>query len=602
MKRDVMTQQMVLVFLILGVTGFLLVSDKLRVDIVAILVMVTLPWLGLVEPEEAFSGLASNAVVAVIAVMILGYGVDRSGAINRLVRPIASAARSDERRLIGLVTVTVGLISAFMQNIGAAALFLPAMLRISKSTGIPASCLLMPMGFAVILGGNLSMVGSTPLLILNDLLRQGGQYPFGLFSVTPVGIALLVAGVIYFLLFGRRLLPGSGEREKKSTSTQTKLIERWHLPTTIYHCAIPAKSPLVGRTRGDVRLRAKYHLNLLALAEGDDVLYAPWRHTPFAAGQRLALLGDRNDLTRFVTDYGLMYREDAKPFEDLETAGHAGFAELVIPVRAPLIGKTLREIALRKTYGVEPIMLLSGEREKRENFSDEPLQAGTALIVHGRWQRIRSMADNTNFVLITPVESAEATPKPRPVAALTCLAGAILLTLFGFPIALGLLTGALAMLLLRIVPIDEAYRAIDWRTVFLLAGLIPLGIAMDHTGAARYAAIQTMQILAGHSLLVLFVVGLLTTVLSLVISNVAATILLVPLAMVMADLIGINPRGLALLVAICASNSFLLPTHQVNALLISPGGYKTGDFMRTGGVLTIIYLVISVSFVYVFYM
>jgi len=597
-----MTLQMTLVFLILGVTVFFFVTDTLRMDIVAILVMVTLPWLGLVEPMEAFSGLASNAVVAVIAVMILGYGVDRSGAINRLVGPIVSAARSDEKRLIGLVTVTVGLISAFMQNIGAAALFLPAMLRISKSTGLPASRLLMPMGFAVILGGNLSMVGSTPLLILNDLLRQGGHHAFGLFSVTPVGILLLAAGVTYFLLFGNRILPDIRKRAKKPISTQLKLIERWHLPTTIYHCAIPAKSPLVGKTRGEVQMRARYRLNLLALAQGDDVLYAPWRHTPFAAGQRLAILGDRDDLNRFVTDYGLMYREDTAPFEALETAGHAGFAELVIPVRAPLIGKTLRQISLRKTYGVEPIMLLSGEREERENFSDEPLQAGTALIVHGRWQEIKTMADRTNFVLVTPVEAAEAVPKPRPATALACFAGTILLTLSGLPIALGLLTGALAMIILRIVPIDEAYQAVDWRTVFLLAGLIPLGIAMDHTGAARYGAIQIMQFLeGGHTLLVLFVFGLLTTLLSLVISNVAATILLVPLAMVMADMTGISPRGLALLVAICASNSFLLPTHQVNVLLMSPGGYRTADFMRAGSGMTIIYLIISVFFVYVWY-
>jgi len=592
---------MALVFLILAVTMILFVSDKLRVDVVAILVMVTLPWLGLVEPEEAFSGLASNAVVAVIAVMILGYGVDRSGAINRLVQPIISAARSSEKRLIVLVTVTAGLISAFMQNIGVAALFLPAMLRISKSTGMPASRLLMPMGFAVILGGNISMVGSTPLLILNDLLRQGGHRAFGLFSVTPVGIALLAFGVVYFIIGGSRLFPGGGERTHKPVSMQLKLIERWHLPTTIYHCAIPAKSPLIGRTRGDVQLRAKYRLNLLALAEGDDVLYAPWRHTPFAPGQRLALLGDQNDLNRFVTDYNLMYREDTQPFEELETAGHAGFAELVIPVRAPLIGKTLREIATRKTYGVEPIMLLSGEREERENFSDEPLQAGTALIVHGRWERIRAMADNMNFVLTTPVEAADTAPKPRPIVALICFAGAILLTLFGFPIALGLLTGALAMILLRIVPINEAYRAVDWRTVFLLAGLIPLGIAMDHTGAARYAAIRMIDILAGHPIFILFVVGVLATLLSLVISNVAATILMVPLAMVMADLTGMNPQGLALLVAICASNSFLLPTHQVNALLISPGGYRNGDFIRAGSVMTVAYLVISVLFIFISY-
>ena len=597
-----MTMQMALVFLILGVTVVLFVTDTLRVDIVALLVMVTLPWLGLVKPAEAFSGLASNAVVAIIAVMILGYGVDRSGAINRLIQLIVSTARSDEKRLIGLVTVTVGLISAFMQNVGAAALFLPAMLRISKSTGMPASRLLMPMGFAVILGGNLSMVGSTPLLILNDLLRQGGYHAFGLFSVTPVGIILLAAGVTYFLLFGSQILPGLKERAKKPISRQMKLIETWHLPTTIYHCAIPAKSPLAGKTRGEVRMRAQYRLNLLALAQGDDVLYAPWRHTPFAAGQRLAILGDRKDLNRFVTDYGLMYREDTTPFEDLETAGHAGFAELVIPVRAPLIGKTLREIVLRKTYGVEPIMLLSGEREERENFSDEPLQPGTALIVHGRWQQIKAMADNTNFVLVTPVEATEASAKPRPITALVCFAGAIILALSGLPIALGLLTGALAMILLRIVPIDEAYRAVDWRTVFLLAGLIPLGIAMDHTGAARYVAIQIMQLLeGGHTISILFALGLIATLLSLVISNVAATVLLVPLAFVMADITGINPRGLALLVAICASNSFLLPTHQVNALLMSPGGYRTADFMRAGGPMTIIYLTISVFFVYLLY-
>ena len=232
-----MTLQMALVFLILGVTVILFVTDTLRVDIVAILVMVALPWLGLIEPAEAFSGLASNAVVAVIAVMILGYGVDRSGAINRLVQPIIAAARSDEKRLTVLVTVTVGLISAVMQNIGAAALFLPAMLRISKSTGIPASRLLMPMGFAVILGGNLSMVGSTPLLILNDLLRQGGHPEFGLFSVTPIGIVLLATGVIYFILLSSHILPGPKERAQKPVSMQVKLIERWHLPTTIYHCA-----------------------------------------------------------------------------------------------------------------------------------------------------------------------------------------------------------------------------------------------------------------------------------------------------------------------------------------------------------------------------
>jgi di/tricarboxylate transporter len=598
-----MTFQMVLVFCILIVTVFLIVSDMLRTDVVAILVMVTLPWLGLVKPAEAFSGLASNAVVAVISVMILGYGMDRTGAINRLIQPLLSAARSEEKRLIVFITITVGLVSAFIQNIGVAALFLPAALRMAKRTGIPSSRIMMPMGFAVILGGNLSMIGSTPLLILNDLLRHGGQRAFGLFSVTPAGIALLAAGILYFLFFGRFVLPAVQETSRKTISPQQQLIETWHLPTTIYQCAIPSKSPLVGKTREDVELWMKYRLNLLALAEGDDVLYAPWRHTPFAAGQRLALLGSQEDLSRFVKDYGLMYRQDKKAFEHLETAGHAGFAELIIPVRSPISGKSLRDIALRKNYGVEPIMLLSGEHEEREDFSDKNLQPGNAIIVHGRWQQIRAMADNINFVLITPTEGQEETERPRPLAASLCFAGAILLAVSGLPFALGLLTGALAMILLKIVRIDEAYRAIDWKTVFLLAGLIPLGIAMERTGASLYVATQMIHLLEGSPpVTVLFAIGLVATFLSLFISNVATTVLLVPLVMAMADFTVISARGLALLVALCASNAFILPTHQVNALLMSPGGYKPADFMRGGSILTIIYLVISVTFVYLLYL
>ncbi len=597
-----MTFEIALVFIILAVTVFLFVTEFLRVDIVAIGVMVCLPWLGLVKPAETFSGFASNAVVAIIAVMILGYGVDRSGAMNRIIQPIVSAAGSNQKRLIGLVSLTVGLISAFMQNIGAAALFLPAILRVAKSTGMPASRLLMPMGFAVILGGNLSMVGSTPLLILNDLLQQGGQQAFSLFSVTPAGIALLSAGLVYFLLFGKYVLPGAKEKEEKPVSIQQRLIDTWHLPTTIYQCVITSKSPLVGKTREEAELWTKHRLNLLALADGDDVLYAPWRHTPFAAGQRLALLGDQADLLHFVSEYELMFRKDIKLFEHLETAGHAGFAELLIPVRSPLTGKTLREIALRKTYAVEPIMLLSGEGEERGDFSDQALQPGNAIIVHGLWEQIKAMADNINFVLVTPVEAAEATGKSRPIAATLCFVGAIMLALTGFQISLGLLTGALAMILLGIVPIDEAYKAVNWRTVFLLAGLIPLGIAMDHTGAAAYIASQMLHLLEGtHAIVILFAVALLTTMFSLFMTNVAATVLLVPLVMIMGNVSGLDPRGLALLVALCASNTFILPTHQVNALIMSPGRYRTADFMRAGGVMTIIFIIISVIFIYLLY-
>lgn len=597
-----MTLEIALVLIVLAITIFLFVSELLRVDVIAIIVMISLPWLGLVKVSEAFSGFASNAVVACIAIMILGYGVDRSGAMNRVTESIVKIAGTDEKKLIGLVSVTVGSISAFMQNIGAAALFLPALLRISRATGMPISRILMPMGFAVILGGTATMVGSTPLLILNDLMKQGGQEAFGLFSVTPLGIVLLGSGTLYFLVFGKMILPRMKAKEDRVVSVQRKLVETWRLPTTIYKCIIPSKSPLVGKTREDVEIWTKYRLNLLALAEGDDVLYAPWRYTPFMAGQQLALLGDQTDLVRFVSDYDLMYKRDLRPFQDLERTERVGFAEFIIPVRSPVIGKTLSEIGIRKVYGVEPIMLLTGDREVRGDFSNHMLHAGSAIIVHGRWSQIMAMGDNNNFVLVTPVESKDIPEKSRPVIAMLCFTGAILLTLTGVQLSLGLLTGALAMIVFRIVPIQEAYRAVDWRTVFLLAGLIPLGIAMDHTGAAQFIATRMMQFLQGsHPIIILFSVGLLSTLCSLFMSNAAATVLLVPLVMVMGNISAIDPRGLALLVGVCASNSFMLPTHHVNALLMAPGGYHNADYIKAGGIMTILFLTVSVGFIYLFY-
>ncbi|HET57800.1 MAG TPA: SLC13 family permease [Deltaproteobacteria bacterium] len=598
-----MTVQIALFFLVLAAAVYLFVSEKLRVDVVAILVMVTLPWLGLVEPADAFSGLASNAVIALIAIMILGHGVDRSGALNWIINFIVSMTSDHRDRLVLFVTTTVGAVSAFMQNVGAAALFLPAVLKISRRTGMPASRLLMPMGFAAILGGNLTMVGSTPLLMLNDLLRHGGVSDFRLFSVAPVGVVLVVAGALYFFFFGRSVLPGVKKKKhlQPPMSIQQMLIERWRIPTTIYRCRIPKESPLAGKTREDSEMWTEYRVYLLALADGEDVLYAPWRHTPFAAGQVLTLLGEEPDLERFVNDFELMFKKEDRPFEQLEETDQVGFAEMVIPVESPCVGKTIRDISIRKTYGVEPIMLFSGDRKQRGDFSDEPLERGNVIIVHGRWRQIRAMADGIHFMLITPIELAHEVKHPRPAVALLCFVGAVALAASGVPIALGLLTGALAMILFRIVPVDEAYRAVDWKTIFLLAGLIPLGAAMNHTGASGLLASVMAGILEGAPPLAVFVsFGLLATLLGLFISNVAATIILVPLVIAVAAPLGVSPRALALLVALCSSNTFMLPTNQVNALVMSPGGYRNADYLRAGAAVTVFFLVTAVAFVYFF--
>lgn len=594
-----MSTEILLTFAVLGVTILLFVKEWLRVDVVALCVMLALPWLGLVEPSEALAGLSSNAVFSIIGVMILGCGVDRSGIMAKVTRPILRIAGSSERRLVSLVSAAVGGISAFMQNIGAAALFLPALLRIAKRTGLPESRLLMPVGFAAILGGTLTMVASGPLIILNDILRQGGQPAFGLFAVTPVGLTLLIAGILYFLILGPVVLPGrkGGDDE---TSPQQELVDTWDLAEQVTTATVTDQSHLIGKTVEEASLWATYGVNLLLLREDGDVQPAPWRQTRFVAGQELALLGPSDQVARFAADHG--FELDAETPEWFESfRGTGGFAEVVVVPRAPLAGKSIRDFGLRKSYSVEPVVLLSGAERQPADFSDKSLSVGDVLVVAGTWDHLRQLSRDPSFDVLTPIEGEESDPSKAITAAL-CFAGAIALAIAGFSLSISLMSGAMMMVLLRVLSIDDAYRAVDWRTVFLLAGLIPLGTAMDKSGAAAYVANGLTSLLAGSPTVVLMLaVGLLATLFSLFMSNVAATVLLVPLVIIVGEEAGVDGRALALLVAVCASNSFVLPTHQVNALFMSPGGYRNADYIRAGGIMSILFLVLAVGTVWLLF-
>ena len=596
-----MTYEIILTFVVLATTVLLFVSERLRVDVVALCVMLALPWLGLVEPREALAGLSSNAVVSIIGVMILGYGVDRSGVMARLIRPILSVAGANERRVVALVSGAVAALSAFMQNIGAAALFLPALLRISRRVGTPESRLLMPVGFAAILGGTLTMVASGPLIILNDLLKQGGLQPFGLFAVTPVGALLVAAGIVYFFALGPVVLParrGGGDER----GTQEQLVEAWELPRHYAVATVDRDSPVAGRSIDELDLWGAYGLNLLLLRDGVEAQRAPWRQTRLAPGQQLVLLGAPEAVERFATECRLsVTTELPDPIQAAMAPEVAGFAEVVVAPRALVAGKTLREIAFRKTYGAEPIVLLTGANRQPSDFSDKPLAVGDVLVVHASWEHLRQLARDPSFAVLTPIEGETSDPSKGALAGL-CFVAAIGLAIAGAPLSISLMSGAVAMVLLRVVPIDAAYRAVDWRTVFLLAGLIPLGTAMDKSGAAAYLANTLTTLLAnGSPLLLMLAIGLLATVFSLFMSNVAATVLLVPLVLLIGQDVGINGRALALLVAVCASNSFVLPTHQVNALFMSPGGYRNADYIRAGGIMSAVFLFIAVGAVWLIF-
>jgi len=595
-----MISQHFIMITILVVTVILFILNVFRIDLVAILCMLTLGWTGILKPFEAISGFSSNAVLAMMAVMVMGYGIFQTGVMERFSNWILKMVAHSKGKLILLVSLSVGLISAFMQNVGAAALFLPVILIIAKKENYSPSELIMPMSFAAILGGTLTMVASGPLIILNDLLRDSGLQPFGLFQVTPIGLILLITGILYFLFLGKFFLPSRG-REEKKLPEQKLLIDTWQLPYQVYHFIIPRKSALIGKTLENAHIWDQYHLNILSLSKEKEIVYAPWRETYFKAGQKLALLGKKENIQKFAQDFGSRLKEEWEEFQDFENLEKAGFVEVVVPPRSDFIGQSIRQLAIRKNFNVEPVMIFSQGREVKGDFSDRKMVIGDILIFHGLWKNLIRLKESNKVIVITSIKK-EREKKDKSWIALACFLGGIGLAIGGFPVSISLFSGAIAMVLTGVLTIEDFYSAIDWKVVFLIAGLIPLGIAMQKTGTAAVLAEKMILITQGsHPIFILFSIGVLSTLFSLFISNVASTVVLVPLMINLAELVQIDPRPLVLMVAVCSANSFVLPTHQVNAMLMTAGGYQNKDYLRVGGIMTLLFLLVVTIFFYLFY-
>ncbi len=595
-----LTGEMITVMAVLVAAVFLFIVEWVRVDVVAIIVMVTLPLLGLVSGDEAFMGLSSNAVISIIAVIIIGAGLDRTGIMNKVAKPITKLAGNSESRLIAFVSATVAVISSFMQNIGAVALFLPATQRVCKKVNIPPSRILIPMGFLGIIGGCLTLVGSSPLILLNDLMAPKGLKPFGLFDVTPIGIALVVAALIYFIMIGRFILPRSGQTESSQLIDFGKI---YYTADGLYELKVPEDFNS-DKTLDEMNIRSEYLVTVVAVAKHKEErkYFAPTRNMKLSPGDDIAVIGPIENVKRFAEDFGMKLKDKLETFEEELSTTSAGMVEAIVPPRSELEGQTLREIHFREKYQVNPVAIRRRDRIYYAGLSDLPLQAGDILLLQGLWEKFAILKDADILTFITPFE-AEVMKTHKAKAALVCFAIALVLVISGkVKLSVALMTGALGMILTGVLSIDEAYHAVDWRTVFLLGGLIPLGVAVEKTGTAAFIAKQVLGLLGDVSPLVLLtVIGILTSIFTLVVSNVGATVLLVPLAINMALGAGADPRMAALTVAVAASNTFVLPTHQVNAYIMGPGGYKTVDYIKAGSIMTVLYLVVMIGAMSLFY-
>ena len=621
------TYEMAVVIGLLGFTVLLFVSEVIRIDLAALLVLVLVGILSyapglerLADVTHLFDGFASNAVISIIAVMIVGAGLDRTGLMNKVAALILKHGGTQEARVLPIVSGTVGFISSFLQNVGAAALFLPVVSRISIRSGIPLGRLLMPMGFCAILGGTMTMVGSSPLILLNDLIQTANSglppelqmAPFSLFSVTPIGAALILTGIGYFLLLGRWVLPSTSSPVEVASGTGTaEYLERvYGLHASVFEVDVPEGSPLAGEILADIN--NENNLYIISTFYRGKASMIQILTAEIAVPCRLAIIGERQVVERFSQRYGLSIRPDLDVFVEEFAQTNAGVAELVIPPDSNLIGKSPRDLLLRKTYGLSLLAIHRGEETLSHVKTEEheptqiglvPFQAGDMLVAHTRWDNLLRLKRDRDFIVVT-ADFPQDDLRPHKVgwAILFFLVSLSLILFTDVRLSLCLLTGAVGMLLTRVLSIDEAYRSVGWNTVFLLASLIPLGQAVQNTGTAQWIAQQILLLLDGWPIWGIQAgVAILATAFSLVMSNVGATVLLVPLAVSIAVAAGANPAVFALTVAISTSNSFIIPTHQVNALIMGPAGYRVADFVKSGGIMTVLFLIVSLLVLNIIY-
>ncbi|MDB4410041.1 SLC13 family permease [Gammaproteobacteria bacterium] len=603
---------------ILLLTIYLFAFELVSVDVAAISIMVLLglsslfaPVMGLsqglVDNKHLFDGFSSNAVMSIIAVMIIGAGLDKTGVMSQVAAFILKVGGTTEKRIIPIISATVGFISSFMQNVGAAALFLPVVSRISARSGLPMSRLLMPMGFTAILGGTMTMVGSSPLILLNDLILTSNRAlpaeqkmdTWGLFSVTPIGLALVITGILYFVVAGRFVLP---KTRSESSTVGSDSMQYFHdvygVDYSLSELVVMDGSSLIGRQFDDVE--TEYRVRIIATkVQGDHNRIGPGalaRDVDIKGDMVLGVVADPQDLDRFVEHFDLKKRNRLRTFASDLSSSKAGIAEVVIPPGSNLIGKSARDVWMRKTYGMAMIGLHRNGKTLREgeDIRNMPFQSGDTLVVHTPWEVLPRIEKDKNFVVVT-TEYPREESRPHKVgwaALFFCIAlGLVLFT--DTRLSVALLTGAIGMVLSGVMNIEEAYDAVSWKTVFLLASLIPLGLAVETSGTAKWIAEQVLLVVGDMPIWVIqLAVAALATFFTLVMSNVGATVLLVPLAVNIAIGAGANPAVFALTVAIATSNSFLIPTHQVNALIMGPAGYRVADFMRAGGIMTVLFLVV----------
>ncbi|HEY8586136.1 MAG TPA: SLC13 family permease [Rhodanobacter sp.] len=600
---------MILVLGLLGFTMLMLVLEWIRADMVALLVVVVIGLTGLIPSDRVFNGFAGNAVIAIIAIMIMGAGLDRAGVLSLTANFVMRMARGAESRLGMVINLVASLFSAVIPSQALAALMIPVSSRLAARTGVPLSRLLLPMAFCILTATNTTLIANSPLIVLNDLIASAnlnlppGAHTipkFGLFSVTPIGLALALVGVAYFYFFGRKLLPGHEDERLKVTPgrTESYFAETYGIVGDTAELTVTAESPLVGMSIGEAEQLYEAPL-ILAIKSGNEARMAPPADHVIWVGSVLGVLGPREQLNQFANNQLCRLSTRMRALGDLFNPTRAGISEVVIPPVSRFIKQTVAELRLRKRFGISVLAVTHGDKVLREDVRGVSLRAGDTMVLHSNWHDLALAAEDKDLVVVTDIPKDQQRPGKiwQAVGFFLMAQGLALFTSLDLSVAM--MTGAVAMLLTGVLNMDEAYKAVNWKTIFVIACLIPLGWSMDATGTAAWIAQGMLEHLGGSGPWILqLCLAVLTLLFSQVMSNVGATVMMVPIAISVAVATGGNPSAYALIVAVSSSNTFLLSSgHPALMMVTGPGGYKGRDFLRVGAPLTFVVLIVTLLMV-----
>ncbi len=597
-----LTPGIIVVFLVILVALVLFATEPIPIDITAIGIMVALmvlePWTQ-VSPAEGVSGFASSATVTVLAMFILSYGVQRTGAVQILGRKIAAFTRDDETRQLGATIGVVGSISGFINNTAAVAILLPMVTDLAHEGKTSPSKLLLPLSYASMFGGTLTLIGTSTNILASDLAaRLGAQNPdifpelhaFSMFEFTALGVLVSVVGTAYLMTVGRWLTPAR-------IPVREDLTQEFGLEEYLTEVTVPADSPLVGETVADALAGTEFDVDLVQLIRDGQTFVEPLAPKEIRAGDVFALRTDRETLVSLIDTEGLELLPEISVDEDELEGDETGqsLVEVVVAPRSSLFGETLASANFRDRYDATVLALRRGPEYIRKRMDHAELQVGDTLLVQATPDSISRLNANRDFIVAQEIERPDYR-ESKILLAIGIVAAVVTVAALGvLPIMVSALAGALVMVLTGVLNPPEIYDAVEWDVIFLLAGVIPLGIAMEETGAADLIA--DLLVLSADFFPPIAVLGLfyvVTAALTNIVSNNASVVLMIPVAAEAAHQLDANAFAFVLAVTFAASTAFMTPVgYQTNLFVYGPGGYKFTDYVRVGAPLQLIFAVVT---------